>query len=458
MVNALLPLLSAQNQLNDAFVKLIEDPRLEGAIVGICVMDVRNEKPVFEHNADVSLVTASTMKVMTCRMALENFGAEHRFTTVIGSAKPPVEGVLNSDLVVIAGGDPTIGSSRFSGSDFLAKWVNEIISSGVKRIDGDLIVDESIFSGEALKGTTAIEDAGNYYGSSAFPLNVYDNTFKITLRSPSKSATPVTITALHPPGQGVKATSHVMSADHEQDQAYIHGRPYSNEIAIYGSIPKNRPSFEIKASLPDPSMVLLEELKTALQKRGVAVTGELRVINRIHTTQPRSTDFIAFHQHQSPTLGDIVEVTNRESINLYASVLFRHLGTLNGRDGSFVSAAKNMQTWLQGQGVKATGLNAEDGGGLSRSNTATARQLSWACAPMSGNEELAFEKGLKPLSGLPGLRVKSGYIARVRAYCGRVSLPDGRMLTFAITVNNYSCSATEARKAIQEFLAYIPKP
>lgn len=458
MISVLSPRLGAQNQLNQAFLKLIEDPRLEGAIVGICVTDVSNKKPVFEHNADVSLVTASTMKVMTSRMALESFGADYRFTTPIGSSKPPEEGVLNSDLVVIAGGDPTIGSSRFGGSDFLSKWVNAITSSGVKRIVGDLIVDESIFSGEALKGTTSIEDAGNYYGASAFPLNVYDNTFKITLRSPSKSGAPVTITALHPPGQGVKATSHVMSADHEQDQAYIHGRPYSHEIAIYGSIPKDRPSFEIKASLPDPSMVLLEELKTALQNRGVAITGVLRVINRIHTTQPRSTEFTVFHQHQSPTLGEIVEVTNRESINLYASTLFRHLGTLDGGDGSFISGAKNMLAWLEREGVKATGLNAEDGGGLSRLNTATARQLSWACAPMSGNEELAFEKSLKPLSGLPGLRVKSGYIARVRAYCGRVSMPDGRMLTFAIMVNNYSCSATEARKAIQEFLAYIPKP
>jgi len=50
------------------------------------------------------------------------------------------------------------------------------------------------------------------------------------------------------------------------------------------------------------------------------------------------------------------------------------------------------------------------------------------------------------------LRAKSGSMTRVRCYSGYLTTFSGRELSFAIMLNNFSCSQTEAIKKIGEVL------
>jgi serine-type D-Ala-D-Ala carboxypeptidase/endopeptidase (penicillin-binding protein 4) len=53
------------------------------------------------------------------------------------------------------------------------------------------------------------------------------------------------------------------------------------------------------------------------------------------------------------------------------------------------------------------------------------------------------------------LRAKTGYIHRVRTYCGFVTSRSGRLLAFSVIFNNYNCSATVAREVIEKWMAAV---
>ena len=55
------------------------------------------------------------------------------------------------------------------------------------------------------------------------------------------------------------------------------------------------------------------------------------------------------------------------------------------------------------------------------------------------------------------LRAKTGYINRVRSYCGYVTSVTGKTLAFSIIFNNYNCSAKEAKNELEKFLIELWK-
>ena len=111
-----------------------------------------------------------------------------------------------------------------------------------------------------------------------------------------------------------------------------------------------------------------------------------------------------------------------------------------------------------------------DGSGLSRANTCTTRLQCQALHQISGDsvQFRVFVNSL-PAAGRQGsmsnigkgtfleanLRAKTGYIQRVRAYCGYLKSRKGDSLIFSVIFNHYNCSPAEARKKIERFLLAI---
>jgi D-alanyl-D-alanine carboxypeptidase/D-alanyl-D-alanine-endopeptidase (penicillin-binding protein 4) len=55
------------------------------------------------------------------------------------------------------------------------------------------------------------------------------------------------------------------------------------------------------------------------------------------------------------------------------------------------------------------------------------------------------------------MHAKSGSMTRVRCYAGYLTTSSGRQLSFAILLNNFSCSQKEATKKIEEVLVELRK-
>jgi serine-type D-Ala-D-Ala carboxypeptidase/endopeptidase (penicillin-binding protein 4) len=86
------------------------------------------------HQGTVPLPAASITKVATSLAALETFGPDHQFITLIGATGPIQNGVLQGDLVIQGGGDPFfVWEEAFA----IANSLNEM---GIKQVKGNLIV------------------------------------------------------------------------------------------------------------------------------------------------------------------------------------------------------------------------------------------------------------------------------------------------------------------------------
>lgn len=439
---------------NAALTSFIGDKRLEGASIGVCVVELKTGKEIITSDPNLSLSPASSIKAMVTHAALEILGPEHRFVTrLYMSGKLDKGGVLDGDLVIVGFGDPTLGSTNFGQERdaFINEWLLAIKQKGIRSVTGSIIVDDAYFDGSPIEGSTPLEDAGNYYGASVHSINVFDNACSISLSSGPNTGDPVKVQHVFPDLPGVTFICEALAADDRKDNAFVFGQPFDHERFIRGTIPKASKNFQIKGSIPDPAMVVGNELLKGLQAKNILVAGPVKV-ERGNVSYPNQT---LIHEHLSEPLSKIVYFTNRKSINLYAAALLCHLGMEHSNVGSFESGVAALKAFYEKLSHPTTGFWPVDGSGLSRANAVTARQLAMSCNFISESSEKAFVESLSPFAGRSSLLVKSGYITRVRSYCGRSTLPDGRKVAFAVIVNNFSCTPTEAKNAIIPFLEAI---
>lgn len=95
---------------------------------------------LFEREPDVPRIPASTQKLYVAAVALSRLGPDHRFITEVRSnAVVGAGGVLAGDLVVRASGDPSFDTAQ------LRSLADGIVRSGVRVVQGGLVVDDSRF-------------------------------------------------------------------------------------------------------------------------------------------------------------------------------------------------------------------------------------------------------------------------------------------------------------------------
>jgi D-alanyl-D-alanine carboxypeptidase/D-alanyl-D-alanine-endopeptidase (penicillin-binding protein 4) len=95
---------------------------------------------VAAHNPDQPLLPASNQKMLTAMSVLASMPGETTLATEIRSAGPQVGPVLQGDLFLVGGGDPTLTRHGPHSLDALA---GQIAARGIQVVSGSLIGDES---------------------------------------------------------------------------------------------------------------------------------------------------------------------------------------------------------------------------------------------------------------------------------------------------------------------------
>lgn len=436
-------------------------------------IDIMSGEVIAEKNPDLSLLSASVMKMVTTATALEVLGPAHRFSTVIEyDGAIDSSGTLNGNLYIKGGGDPTLGSHKFESyyykELFWTKWADAVKKAGIDSINGSVVGDARIFTEDCVPLTWQWNDIGNYYGAGPCGLSIYDNICFYYFKS-GKAGEQTTLLRTDPVIRDLKVDNQVLAANIRSDQAYIFGSAFSGQRSVRGSIPAGRDEFEVKGSLPDPAFQCADDFSKVLKSAGIGCAKEPQSMRRLRISGalselPRSK-VAAF---QSPTVLEIVNVTNSISFNLYAEHLFYQIGLKKKRRGDADAASDAVIEFLASKGINTSGMFIADGSGLSRKNGVTARCLVELLKykKTQSADSLLFYNSL-PIAGVSGtmrnfckgtaadgnLRAKSGYIDRVRSYAGYVETKSKRKVAFAILINNYSCSASEAKVAIEKILA-----
>ena len=165
--------LSPLETLKAEIYKLQDDPDLIHGVWGICVLDVKKDSVMADYNSGTGLVPASSLKVVTTAAALSLLGENYRYETRIqyDGILDSINGILYGNLYIRGSGDPSLGSKYFIKEkdtvQLSHKWAGLLVAKGIRKIEGAVIADPTIFDPHDVPDTWIWGDMGNYYGAGA---------------------------------------------------------------------------------------------------------------------------------------------------------------------------------------------------------------------------------------------------------------------------------------------------
>lgn len=432
--------LSVQGQYHSAVERFVRVPALKHAAIGISVKNVTDGRTIAEYNSQIALHPASVTKLISTALAMKQKGAGYRYSTVVSYTGQIKNGVLDGDIMILPSGDPCLDSRYFPDYKLVERLVSEIIKSGIKKINGRILIREK--GNTDIPGSWPWEDISNYYGAVCHDFNYRDNTYTIEFRS-GKAGSQAEIVRVIPMQKGIRFVSQVKASTKNKDDAWIFGGPYSQEIYVKGTIPQNHTFYNVKGAIHEPAFCFVNEVMAILAGKGVVVSGQSLAGQKPET---------ALFTLTSPSIEEIVFHTNKSSINLFAEAL-----------GNLVP---DVDMQLKSIGLDTDGIILKDACGLSHLNAVPAAVftdlLIWADKNLGG----AFVCSL-PVAGKDGglqsycgsslilkdnLKAKTGSFAGVRCLSGYLKNKQGKQLAFTVLVNNYSCTSSELYDAVRAFL------
>jgi D-alanyl-D-alanine carboxypeptidase/D-alanyl-D-alanine-endopeptidase (penicillin-binding protein 4) len=450
-----------------SFKKFLADSSMAHASVSLSIIEAEKREKVYTYNADRSLTPASVMKLITSAAALELLGPQYTFKTEIGYTGTINKrtGKLKGNIVIRGGGDPALGSDRFSDyyKDFMAGWVAEVKKLGIKKVEGRVLTDDSYYDYQPVPAKWLWEDAGNYYGAGAYGLSIFDNTYEIHLKTSSDSSQ-LFITEIVP-GECKYEFSNWLIAAGTSDEGYVFAAPYSTNGWLAGSIPANMDDFTLKASVADPPRLMAKMMNEKIEAAGISLSGEPSTSRLEQENSPVKITLIS--ETISPPLVKIIEALNHESVNLYAEHFIKELGKKFRNRGSTAAGVDVIEDFLRNGGISTEGMFIEDGSGLSPVNSINTNGLVSLLFYMKNNGRYFPEYyNSLPDAGKEGtlknyfrdpvfdsrLRAKSGSMTRVRSYAGYFTTQSGKQMIFSIIVNNFSGPSKNIISGIEEII------
>ena len=354
-----------------------------------CLVVASGDNVVYEVNPDAALHPASVVKVLTAIAAVDVLGEAARFRTEVLSSSPVQDGVVVGDLVLVGGGDPTLGTRAWAAQrprppspiTLLDDLTDRVVASGVRQVKGRVMGREDRY------------DRRRY-----------------------ASATPQRLIRDGEIGPVAALTVN--------DGFRIWGHP---------GVP-----------FDDPVAGAAEVFTELLRERGVVVEGG----SAGEGSAPRH----AVSSIESATVGEITAGMIRDSDNETAELLVKAMGHRRGAGTTGAGIAAVVGA-LRKRGLPVDGLVYADGSGLSSTNRVTCRLLVAALqtevAALSNGLPVAAATGTlasrfrtSPAAGR--LRAKTGSLDGVAALAGFAESPAGT-LRFAWVANGIPDARTGRR-------------
>ena len=108
--------------------------------------------PLLSHQPDIARTPASTMKLVPSFIALDTLGADFVWHTRVYHTGIIIGDTLLGDLVIQGSGDPKMTHER------LQQMLYKVKTTGIRHINGDIIVDSSVFK-QVTKNPAAFDNS-----------------------------------------------------------------------------------------------------------------------------------------------------------------------------------------------------------------------------------------------------------------------------------------------------------
>jgi D-alanyl-D-alanine carboxypeptidase/D-alanyl-D-alanine-endopeptidase (penicillin-binding protein 4) len=430
---------------------------------------------LYEEDAGKWMQPASNLKLYTVAAALDRFGPDYRFvTSVYAPTRLDASGTVRGDLVVYGRGDPTFatrfnnltapagtsgtpvtpaqGSEYYKAIDDLAA---RVVAAGVRRVEGDLVGDESYLTGEPLPPGWEWDDLQWYYGAEVSALTVNDNSVDLSVRPGERAGDPCRVT-IGPETPLVTVVNTAKTAPRATPRRLtVHRALGENVIEISGEMPADDRPYTASIAVTHPALLFASMFRASLERQGVVVTGRTRTVDaRAREAAPLEVSSLyEVAARQSPPLSVIAAQTLKPSQNLYTELLLRTLGKATAtapKEASDEAGLKAVRDFAARAGLDPDQVVMLDGSGLSRANLVTADTTVKLLVYMNRHRYSQTFRDALPVAGVDGtlrnrmkgsvatgnVRAKTGTLGTATTLSGYVLSAAGERLVFSVMVNN----------------------
>jgi D-alanyl-D-alanine carboxypeptidase/D-alanyl-D-alanine-endopeptidase (penicillin-binding protein 4) len=431
--------------------QLIASERLPSSAVSFVVLDAESGRMVMSHNPDTPRSPASTIKTVTTFAALDMLGPTFVWQTRAWTH--------DGDLFLQGGGDPYLTVERWWS------FVQGLRASGLKSIPGDIVIDNTAFS-------LPKEDPGAFDGRPNRSYNVLPDALMVNFQSID-----FTLAANADTHRvEIVASPAPVNLDIENHIRYESGRCSGSaarvdfkvasaawdRVVFSGALSAHCAPRTIARILLQPATYAYGTFVKLWRESGGEFSGKLRI-------EPTPADAKSLYSFDSLSLAEIVRLTNKHSNNLMARHLFLTLGKERyGDPATLEKGAAAMAEWSRERGFDLTGVDIDNGSGLSRGTHISvlqmAKVLSAAWRSRFAPEYLASF----PLAGMDGtlrsrmksspagaVRLKTGHLDSVSGVAGYVTTSTGKTYVLVSLINNVRADFGAAEPVHAALAAWI---
>jgi D-alanyl-D-alanine carboxypeptidase/D-alanyl-D-alanine-endopeptidase (penicillin-binding protein 4) len=465
--------------LPERILKLLDSsPAARTAFWGIQIVDLATGKTLYELNPDHYFVPASNAKLFSAALSLTRLGADFTFQTRVLAQTPPDElGRIRGWLRLAGGGDPNLSARAVpyrmgpaTGNPLAAieDLADQLVARGVRRVDGDIIGDDTWYVWQPYAAGWAVDDPQSDDGPPISALTLADNVLTLSVR-PGANIGDVAALSLLPASEFYRIENRVRTVS-AGGECRIHFQriPGSRDAQLWGTIPLRDRGQDLLIGVEDPAEFAALALRTALQRRGVAVSGSAiaehlfpDALARLdQAPEPAPLTGIELARRVSAPLIEDLRITAKISQNLHAELALRAVGRARRNVGSFEAGMAEMKTFLAEAGIDPAGYNLMDGSGLSRLDLVTPSTVLKLLRYMYDSHGRDQWISILPVAAQDGtlssrfggtaaagrVYAKTGTLSHVSALSGYLHRPDATWVAFSVLVNNYGGrSAAEIR-------------
>jgi len=441
-----------ESNLAQEIEAIIKQPETAKATWGIVVKKINSSDNIYQLNSDKLLIPASNAKLFTTAGILLKLGADFQIKTPV-YLQQKIEKEFN--LIIIGKGDPSLDSNKL---ELLAQKLKE---KGINRINQLTIID-GYLAETKINDSWEYSDIYYYYAVPVNSLILNENAVTLTLK-PSQINQPVTINWDDQIASRQWIIKNYTLTGDEKTEYNIKITPIfttsilhlTGELAISAEVDKWR------LAIPQPEQYFLDSLREILNNYGIAIN-KTEIIADYDSDDNQLTNNL-FFEFESPKLRELIKITNQESNNLFAEVLFKYLA--NQPLDSFTS----LQEILTDLGIDKNSYQLKDGSGLSRHNLVTPSTLVELLQSISQTKYGDIFLDSLAISGKNGtlknrflnsivtenLYGKTGTLSGASILSGYLKRENQTTLVFSIIVNNSTQKSSYLRNVIDKLILLI---
>jgi len=421
-------------ELEGTIDRILETRVADEARVGLVAVDTRTGQTLYARNADETFNPASNMKLLTSAAALDRLGPSHTFETEI------LAGERDSNTVrggLFLRGD---GDAFLLFEDFVS-WAAKLELRGIDRIEGGLVVDDTIFDGSYLPPGFGQKTEDASYRAPIGAVSVNFNAVTAIVRPGSESGEPPSVRTF-PPNDHVKVVNRAETVDGRERNVVFKSEPTEDgatEVILEGTIGAAAEKMRSRLRIDHPPAYAGSIFREALSMVGVEFDGEVR-------TGAAPADAELLLSHRSQPLSYIVLAMNKWSNNFMAEQLLRRLGVDGEEPSTWRRSRKAVRSFAESVGIDPTEMTLKNGSGLYDGNRVAPRHLARLLTAMLDHRAAPEFVSSLAIAGIDGtldrrmeealvrgnLRGKTGTLNHVSALSGYVRTRSDRVVAFSM--------------------------